>query len=396
MNPVILPWALSGAAAVAVGFGRFAYGLILPAMQNDMALNYAQAGWLNTANSLGYLVGALATVMVVQRVGNRRLFVVGVLFATLALLLTGFTRDFTLLSIYRFLAGLGAAGAFICGGVLAGVLGTRAIVIFFSGTGIGMFSTGALLPWLFQEAGATAWPWAWIAIGLVCAPLAVFSIFAALKIEEPNSPGRHAAVWKWQPCVPEFIGYFLFGLGYIAYITFIVAWLRQNPVPDLSPAAVTSIMWSALGAMTLLAPMIWRRVFNGRGDGIPMAATMAVLGTGAALPLVVPSIMGVWVSGAMVGASVLMVPAAATSFIKANLPRAAWGSGLAVVTSLFAIGQTIGPVGAGWISDHWGSLTAGLGISAALLFAGALVALLQKPRPQHHAGAVEASCRVTP
>src|SRR5690606_16415025 len=142
----------------------------------------------------------------------------------------------------------------------------------------------------------------------------VFSVMAALKIDEPNLPGRQATAWRWQPCVPEFTGYFLFGLGYIAYITFIVAWLRHNPVPNISPAAVTSIMWIALGAMTLLAPVIWRRVFTGRGDGIPMAATMAVLGTGAILPLVIPSIVGVWASGALVGASVLMVPAAATSF----------------------------------------------------------------------------------
>lgn len=381
MNPAILPWALSGAAAVAVGFARFAYALILPAMQTDLGLNYAQAGWLNTANALGYLLGSLATVYLVRHHGNRRLFTVGVIVTTLALLLTGLTRDFTLLSLYRFLAGAGAAGAFICGGVLAGVLGMRAIVIFFSGSGIGMLSTGALLPWLFELAGVDAWPWAWLAIGAACVPLALFSLVAAQRISEPGLPGTRAP-WRWQPCLPEFTGYFLFGLGYIAYITFIIAWLKQNPVPGLSQAAVTSIMWSVLGAMTLLAPVIWRRVFNGRADGVPMAATMTVLGSGAALPMLAPSIAGVWLSSALVGASVFMVPAAATSFVKANLPRAAWGSGLAVVTSLFAIGQTIGPVGAGWISDQWGSLSVGLGVSAALLFAGALVALAQRPCPQ--------------
>lgn len=381
MNPAILPWALSGAAAVAVGFARFAYALILPPMQTDLGLNYAQAGWLNTANALGYLLGALATLVLVRQLGNRRLFTVGVVVTTVALVLTGLTRDFTLLSLYRFLAGAGAAGAFICGGVLAGVVSMRAIVIFFSGSGIGMLSTGALLPWLFEFAGAGAWPWAWLAIGAVCVPLTLFSVLAARHIDEPGVPGLQAA-WRWQPCVPEFTGYFLFGLGYIAYITFIIAWLRQNPVQGLSPAAVTSIMWSVLGTMTLLAPVIWRRVFNGRADGLPMAATMTVLGTGAALPMLAPSIIGVWLSSAMVGASVFMVPAAATSFIKANLPRQAWGSGLAVVTSLFAIGQTIGPVGAGWISDRWGSLSVGLAVSAALLFAGALVALAQRPCEQ--------------
>lgn len=381
MSPAILPWALSGAAAVAVGYARFAYALILPSMQADLGLNYAQAGWLNTANALGYLLGALATIGLVQRYGNHRLFTVGALLTTLALVFTGLTRDFTLLTLYRFLAGAGAAGAFICGGVLAGVIGTRAIVIFFSGSGIGMLSTGALLPWLFELAGPSAWPWAWLAIGAICLPLTLLSIAAAARIQEPGVPGR-SANWQWHPCLPEFAAYFMFGLGYIAYITFIIAWLRQNPVAGLSPAAVTSIMWSVLGCMTLLAPWLWRRVFNGRGDGLPMAATMVVLGSGAALPMLAPSIVGVWLSSALVGASVFMVPAAATSFVKANLPRGAWGSGLAVVTSLFAIGQTIGPVGAGWLSDRWGSLSVGLGVSAALLFAGALVAMLQRPCPQ--------------
>lgn len=384
MNPAILPWALSGASAVAVGFARFAYALILPSMQVDLNLNYAQAGWLNTANALGYLLGALATIGLVQRYGNHRLFTLGAVLTTAALLLTGVTRDFTLLTFYRFLAGAGAAGAFICGGVLAGVLGTRAIVIFFSGAGIGMLSTGALLPWLFEFAGPAAWTWAWIAIGAVCVPITALSIAASARIDEPGVPGVSTS-WQWRPCVPEFTAYFVFGLGYIAYITFIIAWLKQHPVAGLPPAAVTSIMWSILGSMTLLAPWLWRRVFNGRGDGLPMAATMAVLGSGAALPMLAPSVVGVWLSSALVGASVFMVPAAATSFVKANLPRGAWGSGLAVVTSLFAIGQTIGPVGAGWLSDRWGSLSVGLGVSAGLLFAGALVAMMQRPCPQEGA-----------
>src|SRR5690606_22748121 len=125
---------------------------------------------------------------------------------TLALILTGLTRDFTLLAAYRFLAGLGAAGAFSCGGVLAGVLGTRAIVVFFSGSGIGMLSTGAALPWLFEFAGNPAWPWAWVAIGAACVPLSLFSIAAARQIAEPGVPGMNAA-WRWQRCVPEFTGY---------------------------------------------------------------------------------------------------------------------------------------------------------------------------------------------
>ncbi|MFW7341115.1 YbfB/YjiJ family MFS transporter [Pollutimonas sp. H1-120] len=378
MKPTMIPWALSGGAAVAVGFARFGYALILPAMQTDLNLNYAQAGWLNTANALGYLLGALLTIYFVARIGNRRLFIAGLALTTLALLGNGLTHDFQLLTLYRFLAGLGAAGAFICGGVLSGVLGTRAIVIFFSGGGVGMLATGALLPWLFDYAGPAAWPWAWVGSGGICIPLSLAAVAAMRAIPEPSASGA-TATWPWRPCVPEFTAYFLFGLGYIAYMTFIVAWLRQSHVQALSIAAATSIMWSLLGIMTLLAPLMWARIFNGRRDGLPMAASMIVLAVGAALPLLVPSIAGAWLSAALVGSSVFMVPSAATGFVKTNLPKAAWGSSLAVATSLFAIGQAVGPVAAGWISDLSGSLSTGLAVSAAMLILGALIALTQKP-----------------
>ena len=383
MKPAMVPWALSGGAAVAVGFARFAYALILPAMKTDLDLNYAQAGWLNTANALGYLLGALLTIFFVAGLGNRRLFISGLWLTTLALVSNGLTHDFYLLTLFRFLAGFGAAGAFICGGVLSGVLGTRAIVIFFSGVGVGMLVSGALLPWLFDYGGAAAWPWAWVAIAAVCIPLSLAAVSASRGITEPSAAGTSAA-WPWRPCLPAFTAYFLFGLGYIAYMTFIVAWLNLSPIQTMSLAAMslaamTSIMWTLLGIMTLLAPLLWHRIFNGRHDGLPMAASMAVLAVGAALPLAFPTTVGVWASAALVGSSVFMVPSAATGFVKTNLPKPAWGSALAVATSLFALGQTIGPVAAGWVSDLSGSLSTGLAASAAILVAGALVALTQKP-----------------
>jgi MFS family permease len=197
-------------------------------------------------------------------------------------------------------------------------------------------------------------------------------------IAEPSVAGASAA-WPWRPCIPEFFAYFLFGLGYIAYMTFIVAWLGQSQIDVMSPAAVTSIMWSLLGAMTLFAPVLWARMYNGRRNGTPMAASMSVLGLGAVLPLLLPNIVGVWLSAALVGSSVFMVPSAAAGFVKTNLPKPAWGGALAVATSLFAIGQTIGPVAAGAISDLSGSLSMGLAASGGILFLGALVALAQKP-----------------
>lgn len=378
MKTSLTPWALSGGAAVSVGFARFGYALILPAMQTDLQLNYAQAGWLNTANSLGYLLGALLTIYFVSKLGNRMLFIGGVILTTLSLLANGMTHDFQWLTLYRFLAGFGAAGTFICGGVLSGVLGTRAIVIFFSGGGVGMLLTGAVLPWMFSHTGAAAWPVAWLAIGAVCVPLSIAATMAARTITEPGTPGKSAS-WPWRHCSAEFIAYFFFGLGYIAYMTFMVAWVKHHIADPARLAATTSIMWIILGATTLVAPVLWRRLFDGRRDGKPMGLALLVLALGATLPLAMSNLAGIWLSALLVGGSMLMVPSAITGFVKVNLPAPAWGNAMAVATSLFAIGQTIGPVASGWISDLTGSLSTGLAASAGVLFLAALLALCQKP-----------------
>ena len=62
-----LALALSLGAAVSLGITRFAYALLLPAMRADLGWSYTLAGAMNTANALGYLLGALATPWLMRR-----------------------------------------------------------------------------------------------------------------------------------------------------------------------------------------------------------------------------------------------------------------------------------------------------------------------------------------
>ncbi|MFA5488098.1 MAG: YbfB/YjiJ family MFS transporter [Candidimonas sp.] len=382
MNPAALPWALSAATAVSVGFGRFGYTLILPAMQTDLGLSHVQSGWLGTANALGYLLGSILSLWLIPLLGNRRMLAIGLIVTTLALIATGLTHHFHWLSFHRFMAGVGGAGAFITGGVLAGSLGTRAIVVFFSGGGgLSMLATGALLPWFLDAAGPAAWPQAWLFVGAICIPLSLAAILAARALPDSSAPGTASASWPWRRCVPALISYVLYGLGYIAYMTFIITWLRTQPLEQLSYTAMSSLMWSLLSVMMVIAPLLWRRVFHGRRDGIPITLSTAVVAVGTLLPLVMPNLIGVCLSAALVGTSVFMVPSAVTGFIKTNLVPAAWSPALAVATCLFAVGQTIGPVAAGWISDVSGSLSAGLAASTVLLALASICGYLQKAVP---------------
>ena len=59
-HTLVLAAGLSFGSAIALGLTRFSYALLLPAMKADLGWNFAQAGAMNTANALGYLLGALA------------------------------------------------------------------------------------------------------------------------------------------------------------------------------------------------------------------------------------------------------------------------------------------------------------------------------------------------
>ena len=117
------PWlALAGLAlgvTVTNGFARFAYGLLLPAMQSEMGWNYAQAGWLNTANAIGYIIGAVLTMVLIRRVSASHLFGFGLVTTTLALMATGLNSDLTWQTFWRIAAGVTGALSFSTAGTLA-------------------------------------------------------------------------------------------------------------------------------------------------------------------------------------------------------------------------------------------------------------------------------------
>jgi hypothetical protein len=56
----------------------------------------------------------------------------------------------------------------------------------------------------------------------------------------------------------------------------------------------------------------------------------------------------------------------------------AWPIGIAAMTISFGIGQTLGPIVVGAITDAMGSLSFALNVSAAMLALGAVLAAFQK------------------
>jgi predicted MFS family arabinose efflux permease len=74
-SPFLIACGLALGPTVALGFARFAYALLLPVMRQDLNWSYSLAGGMNTANALGYLIGALAAAPIMQAIGARVAFI---------------------------------------------------------------------------------------------------------------------------------------------------------------------------------------------------------------------------------------------------------------------------------------------------------------------------------
>ena len=382
----MIAFGLSLGAAVAGGYGRFAYGLILPAMRADLHWTYTEAGWINTANALGYFLGSAATLATIRVFGNPALFVGGVILTTLSLIMTGIGDNIWVLSLWRLLAGVGGAPVFIAGGALAAGLFRRdpslnatSIAVFFGGGGLGVLLSGLLLPAFFDRFGASAWHQAWwllAGLATVSSLGALAAVRAAGETLAPSStategPPRRLPIARM---APSLVGYTLFALGYIIYFTFLVAWMRTRAIPTGWVVAT----WSALGVGAMAGPLVWRRLLTHFDTGRPLSLACAATGLATALPLVSSGRIVFVASALLFGVAFFNAPSAVTNFSRKNLDPKSWGPSVALYTTLFAVGQTIGPVGAGFLTDATGDLGSGFIAGALILFAGAAASEAQR------------------
>ncbi|AMO23274.1 YbfB/YjiJ family MFS transporter [Ramlibacter tataouinensis] len=385
-----LALALSLGAAVSLGVTRFAYGLLLPPMRADLGWSYTLAGAMNTANALGYLLGALATPRLMRTLGPARLVLGGAALSSLFMGLSGFFTDAGALLAQRVLAGVASAFLFIAGGLLAARLGTlqpaRAgllLGLYYGGTGFGIVLSALLVPAALEAASARphGWAWSWWLLSLACflasAVLAWPSrVLSALHQDSgPAAAQAAAAPLRWQVFGAALAGYAMFGVGYIGYMTFVIALLREQ---GTSQGGIT-LFYALLGAAVVASSRIWAGLLDRYRGGQALAILNALLGAATLLPALSTAWPLVLLSGLVFGGVFLSVVASTTALVRHNLPSAQWAAGISAFTIVFAAGQIVGPTIVGWIADGTGGLARGLVFSAVALWLGALLAWRQKP-----------------
>jgi len=384
-----LAMALSLGAAVSLGITRFAYGLLLPPMRDDLGWSFTLAGGMNTANALGYLLGALVTPLLLRHLTPARLMLVGSALATVFMLASGFFVDAWPLLLQRLLAGVASAFVFITGGLLAARLGARdpqrsglLLGLYYGGTGLGIVASALLVPPVLQAASSVphGWAWAWWMLALLCGMATVGLVWPARVLGRhappppPAAAGAVPRVFRWRDFRPALLGYACFGIGYIGYMTFVIALLREQ---GRSPLTIT-VFYALLGLAVMASSRLWAGLLDRHRDGQPLARLNALLGLACVLPALTTWVPLAFVSGLLFGGVFLSVVASTTALVRHNLPPAQWAAGISAFTTVFAAGQIVGPTVVGLIADGPGGLALGLGVSAVVLWVGALLALRQR------------------
>ena len=386
---------LSMGAAVSLGITRFAYGLLLPTMRADLDWSYTMAGAMNTLNALGYLLGALVTPWLLKCSKPVVVLLAGSLLASLFMAGSGFFVDAPSLLLQRLLAGVASALVFIAGGLLAARLGALAparmgllLGLYYGGTGLGITLSAVLVPAMLQAATGVmhGWAWAWWALSAVCLLATVVLAWVGRRLQSltmlaasapQESLERH---FNWRDFAPGLAGYMLFGMGYIGYMTFVVALLKEQ---GAAPQAITAF-YALLGVAVMASPVIWAGLLDRFKGGQALAILNALLGCATVLPAVTAAWPLVLLSGVMFGGVFLSVVASTTAMVRHNLPQSQWAAGISAFTIVFAVGQIVGPTVVGWIADGLGAgndlrgLQHGLIFSALALWLGAAVSMRQR------------------
>jgi MFS family permease len=348
-------------------------------MRADLQWSYAEAGWMNTTNAAGYLLGASVSARAITTIGPYRTMVVGAWTCVAALMLCALFRHAVPLNAARALAGFGGGLAFVSGGVLAAGVAQRnpgrgafLLGLIYAGAGLGILLSGLIVPFILDRFGSGSWATAWLALAILSLPLA-FGLHltrgesAATAAPQQSSPRLGNMFWL-------FCGYLFFGAGYIAYMTFMIAWVQGAA----QGAGFQALFWAVIGLATMAWPWLWAGILKRMLHGYAFAILAGITAIGATLPLLSDTVPMLLISAAVFGSAFFAVVAATTAFVRRNFSQAQWASGIGMLTVVFGIGQVLGPVGIGFVNDVLQDLSGGLWASVSLLLIAGILGAFQR------------------
>ncbi len=378
VNLVTTAFAGAVAMAAAMGFGRFSFTPILPGMMVGVPLSAADAGFIASANFVGYLVGAVLGAYG-WAAGRERLVALLSLLAAMAA-----TNSVPLFAFIRFLAGVASAFTLIFASAIVLSHGAAAgndhvQAAHFGGPGAGIAISSVMvfaLGHVFDDA-AGGWRADWIGGALFC--LISLVVAWALLPKEPVRSGQAKEpdlVWN-RPMVLLTLSYGFFGFGYVITATFLVAIARMSA----SGPIVEFLCWFVAGLTATVALFVWKPFVRLLGLGGVYVTALIIEAIGVLATVELPHSVAPLIGGVLFGATFLAITAYGLQIgrrLSPDSPRRI----LALMTAAFGVGQIVGPVVAGWIAQATGNFVLPtIAAAIVLVFCALLVMPVMKKIP---------------
>ena len=383
-----IAWSGLLAMACAMGIGRFAYTPVLPHLQADHALSVTAAGYIASANFIGYLLGAMLASMGWFRPRRLVWIRIGLGLSVVTTAAMAWTADVGIWAGLRLVSGVASAFVMVFGTSLLldhliAVGRPTWTALNFTGVGLGI-ATSALIVDLCARTGVDSdgiW-WALAAVSLVLTCWAVAwqgHLGATPAMASASRPANSAAPPLTAPIRRRLLGltlaYACLGFGYVITATFIILMVRQQGAGQSAETAA----WMITGLAAAPSNFLWLRLAE--RWSYPGAIVLAYLveAVGVVLTAVADGLAGVLLGAFMLGATFMAITALVLALGRRLAPAHSHQI-TGTMTVAFGLGQIAGPTVAAWLVGRSGSFLLPSLVAAAVLVLGAiLTAIASRP-----------------